>query len=105
MVNDFCKCLRDYNFIAMSYPFQITSPEQYQADYQKSVSEPEKFWADIASHFEWRKKWAKVLEWSFNEPDVKWFLNGKLNSQTDIAQHMKQTTFYHTWIAPDDYKY
>ncbi len=74
----------------MSYPFQITSNEQYQADYQKSVSDPEKFWADIASHFEWRKKWDKVLEWNFNEPDVKWFLNGKLNiTENCIDKHLK----------------
>ncbi len=76
----------------MSYPFQITSPEQYQADYQKSVSDPENFWADIASHFEWRKKWDKVLEWNFNEPNVKWFLNGKLNiTENCIDKHLKES--------------
>jgi acetyl-CoA synthetase len=63
----------------MSYPFQIKSLEQYQEVYNKSVIEPEEFWAEIAENFMWRKKWDKVLEWNFEEPSVKWFLGGKLN--------------------------
>ncbi|MGZ8545414.1 MAG: AMP-binding protein, partial [Flavisolibacter sp.] len=74
----------------MAYPFQITSPEQYKAAYKKSISSPDEFWAEIASHFEWRKKWDKVLEWNFTEPDVKWFINGKLNiTENCIDKHLK----------------
>ncbi len=63
----------------MSYPYQIKSIEQYREVYNKSVTEPEEFWAEIAENFLWRKKWDKVLEWNFNEPSIKWFLGGKLN--------------------------
>jgi acetyl-CoA synthetase len=63
----------------MSYPYHIKSKEQYQEVYNKSVTEPEEFWAEIAGNFTWRKKWDKVLEWNFEEPSVKWFLGGKLN--------------------------
>ncbi len=63
----------------MQYPFQIKSLEQYHEVYNKSVTEPEQFWAGIAENFRWRKKWDKVLEWNFEEPSVKWFLGGKLN--------------------------
>ena len=63
----------------MPFPFQITSYEDYKLAYAKSVAEPEVFWSDIASHFSWRKKWDKVLEWDFKKPDIKWFINGKLN--------------------------
>ncbi|MDQ2721636.1 MAG: acetate--CoA ligase [Bacteroidota bacterium] len=63
----------------MQYPYQIKSLEQYHEAYKKSVEQPEEFWAEIAEDFSWRKKWDKVLEWNFEEPSVKWFLDGKLN--------------------------
>lgn len=63
----------------MSYPFQIKSFEEYNSAYKKSVDTPEQFWADVAENFTWRKKWDKVLEWNFTDPDVKWFEGGKLN--------------------------
>jgi acetyl-CoA synthetase len=65
--------------IAMSYPFQITSQEQYEKAYRESVDQPEEFWASVAENFQWRKKWDKVLEWNFKEPNIKWFQGGKLN--------------------------
>src|SRR5579872_3494519 len=58
---------------------RITSFEQYKKDYDRSVADPEGFWAEIASEFTWKKKWDKVLEWDFVKPDVKWFIGGKLN--------------------------
>lgn len=63
----------------IAYPYKIKSLEQYKETYQKSVDSPEKFWAEIAENFQWRKKWDKVLEWNFTDPDVKWFIGGKLN--------------------------
>lgn len=74
----------------MSYPFQITSPEQYQKDYKRSVEEPEAFWAEVAGNFRWKKKWDKVLEWNFKEPSVEWFKGGKLNiTENCIDRHLK----------------
>ncbi|RPD43808.1 acetate--CoA ligase [Paracnuella aquatica] len=63
----------------MSYPYQITSKEQYDAAYQQSVAQPEAFWAGVAEHFEWRRRWDKVLDWNFAEPHVAWFAGGRLN--------------------------
>ncbi|MDR2147387.1 MAG: acetate--CoA ligase [Tannerella sp.] len=63
----------------MHYPYQISSIEQYRDAYRKSMENPEEFWDEVAQHFVWRKKWDKVLDWNFKEPDVKWFINGKLN--------------------------
>ena len=73
----------------MSYPFQIKTLEQYHAAWQKSVTDPEGFWADIASSFYWRKRWDKVLDWNFNDPDVKWFRGGKLNiTENCLDRHL-----------------
>lgn len=59
--------------------FQIRSFEEYQKVYKKSIEEPEKFWAEIASHFYWKRKWDNVLNWDFENVDIRWFEGGKLN--------------------------
>ncbi|WP_343669483.1 acetate--CoA ligase [Chitinophaga sp.] len=73
----------------MAYPYQIRSLEEYQQQYQQSVMDPEGFWANVADHFYWRRKWDKVLEWNFKEPNVKWFVGGKLNiTENCLDRHL-----------------
>jgi acetyl-CoA synthetase len=68
---------------------RITTFEQYQEEYKKSVEKPEEFWAGIAENFTWKKRWDKVLEWNFIEPKVKWFLGAKLNiTENCIDRHL-----------------
>ncbi len=75
----------------MSYPYQITSLEQYHSDYQKSIDDPEAFWANVAQHFNWRKPWNKVLEWNFTKPKIEWFTGAKLNiTENCIDRHLKE---------------
>ena len=75
----------------MSYSYQITSLEQYHEAYKKSIENPEEFWGEIAEHFTWRKKWNKVLNWNFTEPNIKWFEGGKLNiTENCIDRHLKE---------------
>jgi acetyl-CoA synthetase len=81
-----------------SHVMQITSLEQYQSEYKKSVENPEAFWDNIANEFSWKQKWTKTLEWNFDSPDVKWFLNGKFNiTENAIDRHLatkaNQTAF------------
>ena len=55
-------------------------PETYQQMYERSIQDPEGFWAEHAEkQLEWFQKWDKVVEWDFHKADIKWFLNGKLN--------------------------
>jgi len=73
----------------MSYPYQITSMDQYEMAYRVSVTNPEEYWESVAQHFSWRKKWDKVLEWNFKEPDVKWFQGAKLNiTENCLDRHL-----------------
>ncbi|MBK6266555.1 acetate--CoA ligase [Marivirga sp. S37H4] len=58
----------------------------YIHEYQRSVQDPEGFWARIADSFHWQKRWDKVLDWNFDGPDVKWFVNGKLNITENIFE-------------------
>ncbi len=69
----------------------IHSFEEYQAEYQKSVDDPEGFWAEKATNFVWRKKWDTVLEWNFREPAIKWFSGGKLNiTENCLDRHLAE---------------
>lgn len=63
----------------------------YFHEYQKSVADPENFWARVADSFHWKKRWDKVLDWKFEGPDVKWFLNGKLNITENILERHQYT--------------
>jgi acetyl-CoA synthetase len=65
---------------------KINTLSGYLYEYQKSVTNPEAFWENIAQSFYWRKKWDKVLEWDFVNLDVKWFVNGKLNITENIFE-------------------
>jgi len=68
---------------------QITSFEQYQKDYERSIENPEAFWDGIANEFSWKEKWTKTLEWNFDEPKVKWFIDGKFNiTENAIDRHL-----------------
>lgn len=69
---------------------RITSFEEYQHAYKQSVDDPEGFWNERAEQFLWKKKWDKVLEWNFTGPDVKWFINGKLNiTENCLDRHLE----------------
>jgi acetyl-CoA synthetase len=75
----------------MHYPYQIKSLAEYHAAYQRSIEDPAAFWASVAEHFTWRKKWDTTLEWNFNEPEVKWFQGGKLNiTENCLDRHLEK---------------
>ncbi len=74
----------------MSYPYQISTLDEYKKAYEQSVNNPDAFWGNIAKHFVWRKKWNKVLNWNFSEPKVEWFIDGKLNiTENCIDRHLE----------------
>jgi acetyl-CoA synthetase len=73
----------------MHYPYQITSYEQYQAQYAESIAKPSEFWARVAEHFVWQKKWDSVLNWNFAEPKIEWFRGGKMNvTENCLDRHL-----------------
>ena len=68
---------------------RVSSLVDYHNAYQESVTDPEGFWAKIASQFIWKRKWTKVLEWDFQKPEVKWFVGGKLNiTENCLDRHL-----------------
>ena len=57
--------------------------EARMAKYNKSIADPEAFWAGIADEFYWHKKWDKVLTYNFHTSKgpifQKWFEGGQTN--------------------------
>ena len=69
---------------------KISSLEQYQEVYNKSIEAPEQFWNEIAETFTWKQKWNKILQWNFKEPNVQWFIEGKLNiTENCLDRHLE----------------
>ncbi len=72
----------------MSY--KINSFKEYKKQYELSIKNPEKFWAEIADHFYWQKKWDNVLEWDFTKPEIKWFDGAQLNiTENCLDRHLE----------------
>ncbi len=68
---------------------RINTFKQYEREYNRSVLAPEEFWAEQAEQFNWKKKWDKVLDWNFDEPQINWFVNGKLNiTENALDRHL-----------------
>lgn len=64
--------------------------ESYLAAKAKALENPEAFWADVAENFDWHTPWNKVLEYDFHKPEVKWFVDGKLNiTENCLDRHVK----------------
>ena len=70
----------------------VKSMEQYQEMYDRSISDPEGFWAEIAEQFVWKEKWSKVLDYTFeNNVDIKWFIDGKTNLSVNcLDRHLEE---------------
>ena len=75
---------------------QIKSFEEYEEAYKRSVENPEEFWGEVAESFFWKRKWNKVLDWNFSEPNIKWFEGGKLN----ITENCLDRHIYHAGDKP-----
>ena len=68
---------------AFSQKAHIQSVEQYKEMYERSINDPDGFWAEQAEAFHWEKKWDKVREFNYARSKgpvfIKWFIGGKTN--------------------------
>ncbi|GMQ75852.1 MAG: acetate--CoA ligase [Gammaproteobacteria bacterium] len=65
--------------------------DKYNEMYQRSISDPEGFWAEQAEEFiDWFKPWNKVWDWNFdNEAKIAWFEGARLNvSYNCLDRHL-----------------
>jgi acetyl-CoA synthetase len=64
---------------------------QYNEMYQRSVDDPEGFWAEQAGKFiTWFKPWDEVLKWDFHKANIRWFDHAELNvSYNCLDRHLE----------------
>ncbi len=65
--------------------------EKYLQMYNRSVSDPEGFWAEQAKRIDWIKPFTKIRDVNFQAPDVhiRWFADGTLNvSANCLDRHL-----------------
>jgi acetyl-CoA synthetase len=68
---------------------QASSGEKLRQEWEKSIKNPQEFWAEKANAIDWFKTWDKVLDDS-NPPFYKWFSGGVLNmSHNALDRHVK----------------
>jgi acetyl-CoA synthetase len=71
----------------------LTTAEQYAANYARSISDPDGFWAEQAKRIDWIKAPTKIKNTTFEYPNVsiKWFEDGVLNVAANcIDRHLTE---------------
>ncbi len=67
---------------------RLNDLDDYDKKYALSLSDPERFWGEVASELHWFKKWDQVLDDS-EAPFFKWFKCGKTNiSYNCLDRHL-----------------
>ena len=62
----------------------LKNHDEYQAMYDRSISDPDGFWSEIADEFHWFKKWDKVRSYNYDRRQgpvsIEWFAGAKTNA-------------------------
>ncbi|MCE5251847.1 acetate--CoA ligase [bacterium] len=68
----------------------ISSMEQYEKMFKRSLEDPDGFWGEQAETLDWFKKWDKVYSFDKDKIIIKWFDGGKINvSHNCLDRHVK----------------
>ena len=82
--------------------------EQYLAMYERSINDPDAFWAEQADKFlNWSEQWHTVSSANFEAGQIGWFLGGKLNVTTNcidrnLPERAEQTAIIWEGDDPND---
>lgn len=73
----------------MSSPYNAA---RYALDYARSLAEPDAYWDEVASEFEWMSPWEKVKNASFEgDVSIRWFEGATLNITANcLDRHVRQ---------------
>ncbi len=85
----------------------ISSRDDYEEHYTLSTTEPEKYWAQIAKSYDWKKEPQKIIQGDFNDLEIKWFEDGQLNiTYNCLDRHLEKrgnkTAVMWEGNSPDD---
>ncbi|HEY2031647.1 MAG TPA: acetate--CoA ligase [Myxococcales bacterium] len=86
---------------------RIGSIDKYRSLYERSIKDPDGFWAEQAERLTWRQRFNKVSQFDFKKAEIAWFLGGKLNASENCLDRQLKTRGNKTAIlwegdSPDD---
>ena len=67
--------------------------EKYLQEYERSINDPENFWAEHGKRIDWIKPYTRIKDVSYSEKDlhIKWFYDGTLNvSSNCLDRHLEK---------------
>ncbi|RKY20440.1 MAG: acetate--CoA ligase [Planctomycetota bacterium] len=62
---------------------RVGSMQAYRSLHQRSLQDPEGFWAEIAQRISWDAPWERVLDWDFTKGHIRWFEGARLNASVN----------------------
>ncbi|KEQ52066.1 acetate--CoA ligase [Sphingobium chlorophenolicum] len=71
----------------------LVDAAQYREMYERSIADPERFWADQAQRLDWMRPFSQVKATSFSAEDfgISWFADGTLNlSANCLDRHLAE---------------
>ena len=106
--------------MSMSHVFPVPAPlaksawcddAKYKAMYDRSVKDPEGFWAEHGKRIDWIKPYTKIKDVSYTgDVHIKWFYDGTLNASVNcldrhLAKRGNQTAIIWEGDDPKDSKH
>jgi acetyl-CoA synthetase len=77
--------------------------QEFDAEYARSIEDPQAFWGGLAEQYAWFKPWETVFEWDY--PSHRWFVGGEtnitLNALDRHADGSNRNKLALIWIAED----
>ncbi len=67
--------------------------EKYLQEYERSINDPQNFWAEHGQRIDWIKPYTRIKDVSYSEKDlhIKWFYDGTLNvSSNCLDRHLEK---------------
>ena len=67
--------------------------EKYLQEYERSINDPENFWAEHGQRIDWIKPYTRIKDVSYSEKElhIKWFYDGTLNvSSNCLDRHLEK---------------
>ncbi len=59
---------------------RVTSLDDYRAEYERSIEDPESYWAEVATEFVWEQAWDTVCDYDFDrDVSIRWFDGARTN--------------------------
>jgi acetyl-CoA synthetase len=93
----------DHEYPSPQIVAQNTHQQNWAAEYQHSVADPEDFWGDYALHFQWSRPWDKVFQW--DGMHHQWFAGGKTNITINAldrhANSDRRNRAAYIWLGED----